>query len=194
MTQRNVLRGLTAATLLLAAGAAGAHTGHGTHGLEQGLAHPLGADHLLAMLAVGLWSAVALEGARRWAGPLVFLAGLALGAAAGLLTGTVSGLEAAIALSVAGFGAMLAFPNRLRGDAGLALIAVAAVLHGLAHGAELPPGAGFAPYAAGFLATTAALHAVGLGLGRVLARAQLAVWRVAGALTGAAGLLLLSRA
>jgi len=63
---------LSLVALLVAASTAttaSAHTGHGTHSLLNGLSHPLGLDHLLAMVAVGTWSAVALQGARRWAWP-----------------------------------------------------------------------------------------------------------------------------
>ena len=82
--------------------------------------------------------------------------------------------------------------------AGLVLIAVAASLHGLAHGAEMPLGdslgGSFAAYAAGFGLTTGALHVAGVGLGTVLARAQAWVWRSAALATTAAGLALMARA
>jgi len=68
------------------------------------------------------------------------------------------------------------------------------VLYGLAHGAELPAGGVFAAYAAGFVATTAALHVAGLSLGEALRRLHAAAWRLAGASLGLAGLLLLARA
>ena len=79
----SVPRSLIGAALLAAATAASAHTGHGTHSLAEGLAHPFGLDHLLAMVAVGLWSATALPASRRAAGPLLFLALMVVGAAAG---------------------------------------------------------------------------------------------------------------
>ncbi|MBQ0944140.1 HupE/UreJ family protein [Ideonella sp. 4Y16] len=184
---------LALVALLAAATAASAHTGHGTHSLMEGLAHPLGADHLLAMLAVGVWSAAA-SGRARWAGPGVFLGGLLAGALLGAAGLALPLTERAIALSVAVFGAMLLAGDRLPRQAGLALIAAAATLHGLAHGAELPAGGLFATYAAGFIATTAVLHAAGLGLGEVLRRLHAAAWRLAGASLGLAGLLLLARA
>ena len=185
---------LSLAALLLAATAASAHTGHGTHSLFEGLSHPLGLDHLLAMVAVGTWSAVALQGARRWAGLLTFLGAMTAGALLGALGLALPGTEAGIALSVVVFGAMLVAGQRLSQGAGLALIAAAATLHGLAHGAELPAGGSFAAYAAGFGATTALLHVAGLGLGTALQGAKAMVWRGMGAAMGAAGLLLLVRA
>jgi urease accessory protein len=186
-------RFLSFAALLGAATLASAHTGHGTHSLFEGLSHPLGADHLLAMVAVGLWSALALRGSQRWQAPATFLAAMTAGAAAGAAGLSLPGTESGIALSVSVFGVMLLAGQRLPQRAGLVLIAVAAALHGLAHGAELPLGASFGAYAAGFLATTALLHAAGLGLGGLLGAARQTVWRVAGAGLGVAGLLLLAR-
>ena len=77
-------RGLIPLSMLLAAGVAQAHPGHGAHGLTEGLAHPLGLDHLLAMVAVGMWSAAALPARRALMGPAVFVLALLAGAAAGL--------------------------------------------------------------------------------------------------------------
>jgi urease accessory protein len=168
-------RFLSFAALLGAATLASAHTGHGTHSLFEGLSHPLGADHLLAMVAVGLWSALALRGSQRWQAPATFLAAMTAGAAAGAAGLSLPGTESGIALSVSVFGVMLLAGQRL------------------AHGAELPLGASFGAYAAGFLATTALLHAAGLGLGGLLGAARQTVWRVAGAGLGVAGLLLLAR-
>lgn len=180
--------------LLSLSTAAMAHTGHGTHGFFAGLEHPLGLDHLLAMVAVGVWSAAALPARRQWMGPAAFLAALTVGAALGVAGFGLPGVETGIAASVVMFGLMLAFARRLPAAAGLALTAGAAALHGLAHGAELPQGATFAAYAAGFLATTALLHVGGLGLGQSLDRAKAWVWRALGASVGMAGLALLVRA
>jgi urease accessory protein len=159
--------------LLAAAGAAQAHTGHGTSGVAEGLAHPLGADHLLAMLAVGLWSVSALPAQKAWRGPAIFMLVMIASAAVGAVGIRVPFLEQMISLSVVMFGAMLVLTRvHLPESLGLGLVAIAASLHGLAHGAESPP-AGFATYALGFLATTATLHfggvAVGLGIRKHLA-------------------------
>jgi urease accessory protein len=195
-TWRSTLRGGAAATLALTATLAQAHTGHGAASLLQGLAHPLALDHLLAAVAVGLWSARALPAGRVWQGPAVFLLALAAGALAAQAGLGFFWIEQAIALSIALFGAMLVLA--CRGDAalpgrGLPLVAAAAALHGLAHGAEAG-GAAFGAYAIGFVATTAALHAAGLSAGFALQRLRDAVARrialALGAGLGATGLVL----
>jgi urease accessory protein len=183
-------RVLLAGTALASATAAQAHTGHGAEGLAAGLAHPLGADHLLAMLAVGLWSAAALVPGRRWQGPAMFLVLLALGAVAGAAGLALPLVEVGIALSVSVFGAMLLAPKALPIALGLALVGFAAALHGLAHGAELPTGSSFAGYAAGFLLSSALLHALGLALGRWLLPLHVATSRLIGTALGLAGLVL----
>jgi urease accessory protein len=180
--------------LLATAGAAHAHTGHGTSSLFEGLVHPLGADHLLAMLAVGLWSVTALPAGKAWQGPVTFMLALVASAALGMMDVTVPFLEQLIAVSVVLFGALLIM-GRLQMPiaAGLGLVAVAASLHGLAHGAETPA-SGFANYAIGFLVTTALLHATGavagLGLRRYMARQATWVLAATGSLLAGAGLAL----
>jgi urease accessory protein len=183
-----------AAVLALAHAAASAHTGHGTHGLAEDLLHPFRIDHLLAMLAVGMWSAAALPHGRLWWGPTVFMAALAGGAAAAAQGLVLPLVDVAIALSVMIFGAMLMAPRALPAMAGLPAVAVAAALHGLAHGAELPPGASFALYAVGFLLTTALLQALGLAFGQRLLAWSASAWRFLGAAVSVAGLALLTLA
>ena len=162
---------LAAAALLMGlAGAAQAHTGHGTHSLMEGLAHPFGLDHLLAMLAVGVWSVSALPQGKAWWGPATFLLALVASAALGAAGVSVPYLEQTIALSVVLFGAMLVLANRTMPVAlGVGLIATASSMHGLAHGVETPA-TGFAGYAAGFMLTTAVLHIGGVGVGLVIQR------------------------
>lgn len=164
-----------AAALALAglATAAHAHTGHETSSFMHGLVHPFGLDHLLAMVAVGVWSVSALPVNKAWQGPAAFLLALIVSATAGMMGMTVPYLEQGIALSVVLFGVMLILAGRasvsLPPALGLGLIAVASSLHGLAHGAETPD-SGFAGYAVGFLLTTAALHLSGVGVGAALQR------------------------
>ena len=171
MPHTTTLRRLAALALLTAfAGAAQAHTGHGTHSLMEGLAHPFGLDHLLAMLAVGVWSVSALPQGKAWWGPATFLLALVASAALGAAGVSVPYLEQTIALSVVLFGAMRVLANRTMPVAlGLGLIATASSLHGLAHGVETPA-TGFAGYAAGFMLTTAVLHIGGVGVGLVIQR------------------------
>ena len=175
---------------------ASAHTGHGTHSLMEGLAHPFGLDHLLAMLAVGIWSVAALPARQAWQGPATFLLALVASAMLGASGVTLPYLEHAIALSVVLFGAMLIVAAKpLPKSVGLGLIAAAASLHGLAHGAETPE-TGFAGYAVGFLLTTAALHLGGVGLGlsirRWLAARSTMVLGGLGTVLGVAGVYLFS--
>lgn len=170
-TRRTAARAATALALGALAAGAQAHTGHGTESFSMGLAHPLGADHLLAMLAVGLWSVFALPAGKAWMGPVSFLLALVASAALGANGVVVPGLEHAIAASVVVFGLMLVLATRrLPVAAGLGLIALAASLHGLAHGAEAPLSGSFAGYAAGFLLATAVLHGGGVSAGLALRR------------------------
>ena len=186
------------AVLLLGTSAAQAHTGHLGHdhtSLMQGLLHPIsGADHLLAMFAVGLWSASALPAGKAWWGPATFIAALTASAALGMAGVALPQLELLIALSVVLFGVMLVLPRTaLPVPAGLSLVALAASLHGLAHGAEAPLSGGLG-YALGMLLTSAALHVSGLAAGqgvrRYAARHARPLLTSAGALLGAAGLYL----
>ncbi|HEY8904480.1 MAG TPA: HupE/UreJ family protein [Rhodoferax sp.] len=196
LTQKTV-RGLGLAALGLIAGLAQAHTGHGTSGIAEGLAHPLGADHLLAMVAVGIWSVSALPAKKAWWGPATFMLSLIVSAALGAVGFSVPFLEQMISLSVVLFGAMLVLSRQnMPASLGLGLVALAASLHGLAHGAETPE-AGFAAYAVGFLASTAALHFGGVAIGSGIrkALAEKSTWAMAslGTLCSGAGLYLFSQ-
>ena len=191
------LRNLGMGSLALAAGVAQAHTGHGTSGVLEGLAHPFGLDHLLAMVAVGLWSVSALPQEKVWWGPATFMLSLIGGAALGAMGVAVPFLEHMISLSVVLFGAMLILTHQKTPIAfGLGTLALAASLHGLAHGAETPA-SGFLSYAMGFLVTTAALHfggvMAGLGIRRHLASKAAWVITGLGSFCGAAGLYLFSQ-
>jgi urease accessory protein len=176
-----------------------AHTGHGTTSLMAGLTHPLGADHLLAMLAVGVWSVSALPAHKAWQGPVTFMLALMMSALLGNQGLTVPFMEQAIALSVVVFGSMLVLSaqRRLKSPQwGLGLIAAAASLHGLAHGAETPD-SGFAAYAIGFLLMTACLHFGGVAIGLAVRRmwaphSKLALTGLGGAMA-TAGLYLLTQ-
>lgn len=175
-----------------------AHPGHGAEGLAAGLSHPFGADHLLAMVAVGIWSVFALPAQRAWQGPATFMLALVAGAALGVAGLTLPFLEHAIALSVVMFGVMLiAARSQWPGAVGLGLVAASALLHGVAHGAEAPTAGGLAGYALGFLATTATLHlggvAAGLSLRRWVAAQAPRVVVGLGLALGGAGVALLSQ-
>lgn len=197
LTNYKPVRNIAIGALALAVGLAQAHTGHGTSGFAEGLIHPFGLDHLLAMLAVGIWSVSALPGNKVWWGPCAFMLTLIVSAALGALGLTVPYLEHLISLSVVIFGAMLLLTRRkLPSVFGLGMVVLAASLHGLAHGAETPQ-AGFASYAAGFLLTTGTLHfggvITGLCIRRFLARSASWVIGGLGAVFGGTGLYLLSQ-
>ena len=160
-------RGLgLAAALLLAASPALGHTGQGghVHGLLDGLAHPVsGWDHLLAMVAVGLWAGVA-GGRALWAWPAAFVGGMLLGGAAGMAGIALPGVEHLILGSVLLLGLATAFAVKPPVALGAGLIVLLGLTHGNAHGLEAPADASGLTYALGFALATAALHAAGVGL------------------------------
>lgn len=159
-----------ALALALLPSAALAHPGHdGMVGAAAGFAHPFGgADHLLAMLAVGLIAA--LRGGRAlWAVPLAFLAMMGLGAGLGMAGLALPFVESAILASLVAFGVLALLSRRLPTALLAGLVGAFAVFHGHAHGAEMPETASGLAYALGFVGATALLHAAGLGLG-LLAR------------------------
>jgi urease accessory protein len=172
---------------------ASAHTGADAgahHGFGAGFAHPFtGIDHLLAMLAVGLWSAIAAPAVdrRMLAWPVAFAAVLLVGALMGAAGVTLPLVEPAIAASVLILGLLVATRARLPLAAGSALVAAFALFHGLAHGGEL----GGAAALAGMVLATALLHGAGLGLGVLLRTRATWLGRAAGALVGVCGLALL---
>lgn len=193
MFKTSSLRALGAVALAATAGAAQAHPGHGAEGLAAGLAHPfLGLDHLLAMAAVGLWSAAAFPSDRRALGPVVFLAMLLVGALLAVSGVALPYVEAGVALSVLLLGVLMLGAARVPVAGGVALVAVAALLHGQAHGSELANGHSFAAYASGFMLGSALLHGLGLCAGAWLQRLQAWAWRGVAALIGATGLVMLA--
>jgi urease accessory protein len=172
---------------LMASGPALAHTGAGSgFAFLDGLQHPLaGADHLLTMIGVGLWAALA-GGNARWLWPLAFVTVMVAGGAVAIAGINIPYEEMLILASVAGTGAAIAFDWRLPLAAGAALCGVFALAHGHAHGAELPLHASPAAYVAGFAAATAILHATGIALGVALQRSRMAT-RLAGVVIACAG-------
>jgi urease accessory protein len=160
---------LLATAACLIATPAMAHSGHATDtGVVAGLLHPLsGLDHVLAMTLIGVLAAQ-LGGRHLWQVPAAFLAFAAVGSAMGLAGFVIPQLEAAIGLSVAVLGLMAISRVRLPAAAAVVVAGGSAVLHGAAHGTELPAGANALGFVSGFLLSTAILHAAGLALGRAL--------------------------
>jgi urease accessory protein len=170
-----------------------AHTGvHGAGGFAAGLAHPLlGLDHLLAMVAIGIWAA-RIGGHARWMVPAAFLATMFLGGLAGFTGLAVPLLEPAIAFTVLLLGLAISIALRPHPALPIAAAAAFALVHGNAHGLELPAAASPAAYTVGFLAATATLHLAGILLGEVLGRKSPALVRPLGLGIAAAGLVLLA--
>jgi urease accessory protein len=184
--------GMTFVLAGLGSNAALAHTG-AEHALSfaSGFAHPLtGLDHMLAMVAVGLWAR--LNGGRAlWAWPAAFVGVMVLGGALGMAGIGLPMVEAGILASVVVLGLLVLAAAQLPTAAGAALVAIFALLHGQAHGAELPGDAAAVTYAAGFAIATAVLHAIGIGVARLAGAAYgRMVVRGAGALVAAAGVAL----
>ena len=145
-----------------------AHTGVGqTTGFLTGFLHPLtGLDHIIAMVAVGLWGAQ-LGAPAIWMLPVTFPIVMAFGGFLGLIGVPVPGVEIGIALSGVLLGAAVMTESRPPLYIAAALIAVFAICHGHAHGAELPPGTSGLTYSIGFVVATGLLHACGIGIGTV---------------------------
>ena len=181
---------LIAATALSTSASAHLGTDSGTHHtLVDGLLHPLtGLDHLAAMLAVGLWSALSATSARRiWLAPVAFAGMLLVGALLGLNGMELPAVEPMIAASLLVMGLLVATRAQLPLAVTAGVVGVFAVFHGIAHGTELAGGGnGFAPLL-GMLVATIALHLAGVGLG--LALRSHSVWwpRVVGGLTALLG-------
>lgn len=148
--------------------AALAHVGDHSHmSFTEGLLHPFsGLDHVLAMVAVGLWASQ-LGGRALWLLPLTFPAVMALGAALGLSGVTLPWVEIGIAGSVMVLGAVVALALRPSLAISIPLIGAFALLHGYSHGVELPASASALSYGAGFIAATLMLHAVGIATGLI---------------------------
>jgi urease accessory protein len=159
-----------------------------------GLLHPLGGlDHLLAMLAVGMWSAVSARRAGPallW-GPLAFANMLVLGALLGLqgLGGMV--VEPMVAASVLALGLLVLTRKGMSTAASMALVGGFAVFHGLAHGAELATTGNPFAAVAGMFAATIGLHVTGVALGWSLRAAPVWASRATGAAVAASGVALL---
>lgn len=187
------LSGLAALCLCAATVPAAAHPGHGPlTGLLLGILHPLtGADHLLAMVAVGLWAGMN-DDKRRWLWPAFFVSSMLAGAALGMARVPLATPEPLILASVLVLGFAVALKVQAPAAAGGALITLFGLAHGYAHGLEMPHTVGGLDFAAGFALSTAALHAGGVGAAVALRRLRFdSVTKFAGAGIVVAGIGLL---
>jgi urease accessory protein len=193
MNRDNFIRSLMTVMLLVVMQPLAAHTtGGAIGGLGSGLGHPfMGVDHLLAMLAVGIW-AYRLGGAAIWKIPLVFVLTLLIGANVGLAGFHLPFVEPVIAASVMVFGLLLVMKSRFMPGLASLLVALFALFHGYAHGVEMPLAASPLAYITGFVLATISLHVLGVMLGYLMQRsAQTMLLRVSGFGLASAGLLLL---
>ena len=185
---RSAFRLIAAAFVTLIAGPALAHTGvTPTAGFLAGFSHPmLGADHLLAMVAVGLWASQ-LGGRALWLVPGTFVTVMIAGGIVGMSGIGLPAVEFGILGSVVLLGLLVALQAKLPVVLGMVLVGVFALFHGHAHGTEMPADGHTLLYAAGFVVATAGLHALGVAAGLLAARPMA---RFAGAITAMAGLAL----
>ena len=166
-----LLRPIAAPAIFLAlTSAALAHTGHGdASGFAHGFMHPIGGlDHVLAMVAVGLYAAM-IGGRALWLLPAAFLGAMALGGALGAAGYALPYAEMGIAASIVMLGLAVALRINLPVLAAMALAGIFAIFHGHAHGAEMPQDAVGYTYAPGFMLASALLHCTGIAVGVLMA-------------------------
>ncbi len=164
-------------------------------GFAAGFHHPLsGWDHILAMIAVGLWGAQ-LGLPAIWILPVTFPMMMAFGGFLGLVGVPLPGIEVGIALSAIVLGLAVTFEWKPKLAAAMAIVAVFAIFHGYAHGSELAPGTSALAYSLGFVIATGCLHGVGIAIGLLHERpAGRRLVRIAGSGVAVAGVFFLWRA
>jgi urease accessory protein len=151
--------------LAIAAAPAFAHTGESASGFLAGFAHPVfGPDHVIAMVAVGLWGAF-LGMPALYLLPIIFPLVMAFGGVLGILGVPLPAVETGIAASAILLGAMVALAARPPLWVAAVLVGAFAIFHGYAHGKELPNDANALAYSAGFVIATGALHLTGIAFG-----------------------------
>ena len=188
---RRFILSLTA--LALSTAPAFAHLNPEEHGsFMAGFSHPLfGLDHILVMVAVGLWASQ-IGGRALWLVPAAFVGTMAFGFGLAVAGVDLPFVEPAILASVVALGLLIAMAARFDTIASAALVAAFALFHGHAHGGELGA-AGAASFGIGFVVATALLHAagiaIGIGVARIANGAILA--RIIGGLTAVTGVALI---
>jgi urease accessory protein len=182
---------ISAVLLFLASTGAQAHIlPNDVHGFDSGFAHPLhGLDHILVMVAVGLWAGQ-LGGRARWLVPASFVTVMAFGGALAMAGLRVPYTEEGILLSVLVLGVLVAVAARFPLPACMAIVGIFAFFHGHSHGMEMPANAVGYAYGVGFILATVLLHAVGIGLAYAVQTVKLPVVRWAGAAIAVVGICL----
>ena len=189
--------GFCTAFLALLPLAASAHFGVGdTHGFIHGFSHPLnGIDHVLAMIAVGLFAA-RLSGRALWLVPLTFISVMGLAGIAGMAAVELPFVEIGIGLSVVVLGVAVALRISVSTPCAIALVGFLAIFHGHAHGTEIAGGMSGLSYGLGFVCATALLHAIGVSLGIAAGKTgdvcNRGIARVSGTAMAMAGLALIA--
>ena len=184
---------LAAAAFAASTAPAFAHLDPAEHGsLLAGFTHPLsGLDHILVMIAVGLWAAQ-IGGRALWVVPSAFVGTMAFGFVLAMAGVHLPFVEPAILASVVALGLLVAMAVRMETAACAAVVGVFALFHGYAHGGELGA-AGALPFSTGFMVATALLHVAGIGLGVSISRLSSGqiISRILGGITTFAGLALI---
>ncbi|TAA58956.1 HupE/UreJ family protein [Shinella sp. JR1-6] len=183
---------LALAALAVTAVPAFAHLNPEEHGsFMAGFSHPLfGLDHILVMVAVGLWAAQ-IGGKALWGVPVAFVTTMAVGFGLALAGIDLPFVEPAILASVVALGLLVAMAVKLDTAASAAIVATFALFHGHAHGGELGSAGAF-EFGVGFVVATALLHIAGIGFGLGIARLSggAIAARILGAITALTGLVL----
>jgi len=159
-----------------------------TVGLLSGASHPVsGLDHVLAMIAVGIWGAQ-LRAPAVWLLPITFPMVMTMGALMGLLNIPLPGVEIGIACSAITLGILILIEKRPALWIAVCIIGIFAIFHGHAHGTELPEETSGLLYSLGFVVATGCIHCVGISIGLIHRwKAGQIMLRIAGGLIGAAG-------
>jgi len=154
--------------LMMFSSVASAHESAGiAGGFSSGFMHPvLGWDHVIAMVAVGLWGAF-LGNPAIWVLPVVFPLVMAFGGSLGVTGVPVPAVETGIAVSAIVLGAMVAFAVRPPIWIAAVIVGAFAIFHGHAHGTELPGAANPLAYSLGFVIATGLLHISGIAFGMI---------------------------
>lgn len=169
-TVQTLVRGALLVASVLVTEPALAHTESGAinSGFFSGFAHPIfGWDHVIAMVAVGLWGAF-LGAPAIWLLPVVFPLVMAFGGALGILGVPIPAVEAGIAASAVVLGLLIAFKAKPPLWIAGSIVALFAIFHGHAHGTELPAAANPFAFATGFVLATGLLHLIGIGFGTLV--------------------------